>query len=326
MMQGKTVLITGATGLLGSNLTKECLRRGASVIAVGRSREKLESCFGEYCDSPRFAYMAADISEEPLRVEGTVDLIFHTAGPIERKVIEERPLQVIGPNVFAMKKLLDLLYEQKKTLGADGRMVVFSSATVYGDPGGQERRVTERDTDSTDALDHYNVPYSQSKRMSEVLAQAYWKQYGVEIVVGRMSYLYGYNKHHAMTAFFEFMQKAQRGEPICINSTQLGRRDNIYVDDAVDGLLTIALKGEPGEAYNISSNGQGGNYAAVDEMANIMAELAGPPTQVVTRGTIKHTGGLIMDNSKIKGLGWDLHTDLRSGIAAIFEQSKAQSS
>lgn len=49
MLQGKTVLITGATGLLGSNLAKECLNRGARVIALGRSEEKLNGCFAEYC-------------------------------------------------------------------------------------------------------------------------------------------------------------------------------------------------------------------------------------------------------------------------------------
>lgn len=322
MLEGKTILVTGATGLLGSHLVGECLDRGARVIALGRRKEKLESCFAKYLDHPDFECIAADVSEFPLP-EDPIDYVFHAAGPIERTVIEKTPLQVIEPNVFATKRLLDMLYGQKKTLGISGRMVVFSSSTVYGSPNmRREGAVAEQDTEFTEGLDSYNAPYSQSKRMAEVLARAYWKQFGVDVVIGRFGYLYGYNTHHAMTAFFEFMDRASHGEPIIIHSTRLARRDNIYVSDAVSGLLTIALKGQPGETYNISANAQEGNYAAVDEMANIMAELAGPPVRVVSDGPIEHLPGLILDNRKLGDLGWSLQTDIKSGIAAVFEEYK----
>lgn len=322
MLEGKTVLITGATGLLGSRLAGMCLARGARVLALGRSEAKLEKCFAQYKEDPNLVRIAADVTAAPLPVREGVDYIFHAAGPIERTVIEEQPMQVIGPNVFGTGRLLELLREQQQRSGRRGRMVIFSSATVYGGAEGRDRRVTEEDTSRTEPLDSYNAPYSQSKRMAEVLARAYTKQYGVETVIGRFGYVYGYNICHPQTAFFEFLQTALRGEDICINSTRLARRDNIYVDDAVSGALLLACKGVPGAAYNVSANAQGGSFAAADEIAQAIAAAAGGPVRVARRGTVEHLPGVILDNQKLKALGWAPQKDLKSGIAAVFEQCR----
>lgn len=323
MIKGKTVLITGATGLLGSHLAKECLSRGAKVIAVGRNLEKMKGCFADYYGSEYLAFKVADTLDHFLYFSEPIDYIFHAASPVERKAIEEYPIQAIDTNVFATKNLLEYLREQKRVCGVNGRMIIFSSATIYGSPKSRDQRVSEEDTAYTEALDYYNAPYSQSKRMAEVLASSYWKQYGVETVIGRFSYVYGFNVYHAMTAFFEFMQRAVNGEPITINSTRLSRRDNIYVSDAVNGALTIALNGRPGEVYNISSNAQGDNFASIDEIALIMVEQAGRGGEVISKDSIEHLPGLILYNGKLKTLGWDVATDLRSGISAVLSNAKS---
>lgn len=288
------------------------------VIALSRNAQKLRRTFAAYEGLPNFTMLAQGV-EAPLSLEDTtVDYIFHAASPIERTVIERMPLNVISPNVFAAGNLLELLREQKQKKGVSGRMIVFSSATVYGGSCGEDRTVTEADTHFTEPLDFYNAPYSQSKRIAEVLAASYWKQHGVETVIGRFSYVYGYSACHPMTAFFEFLEQARRGDPIRINAAGLPRRDNIYVEDAVDGALCLALAGKPGEAYNISSNGQGGNFAAVDEIARVMVEQAGAGGGVACPEGFKHLPGLLLDNTKLKTLGWELKTDLKTGIAAVF--------
>ena len=89
IFNGKTVLITGATGLIGSNLCYEILNKStAKVIALSRSKDKLERVFGEYLSNPRFSYVARDICE-PLELSEKIDCIFHAASPISGAVISD---------------------------------------------------------------------------------------------------------------------------------------------------------------------------------------------------------------------------------------------
>lgn len=263
MLQGKTVLITGATGLLGSNLTKECLNHGAKVIALGRSEEKLRGCFAEYLQSGAIVFIASDISNMDFMLTEPVDYIFHAAGSIEFKTIVNKPMDIIAPNVMGTISCLNLLRAQKQR-GNHGRLVYFSSEAVYGKDK-TDRTVSEDDTAYTDSLQMARTPYSHSKRMAEVIVNGYVKQYGLDAVNVRLSWVYGNAEYRPKQALFDFIQQALSGEDIVIQNPNTPRRDNLYMADAMSALLLIAEKGISGEVYNISSNGDKGNYAGADE-------------------------------------------------------------
>jgi dTDP-glucose 4,6-dehydratase len=106
-----------------------------------------------------------------------------------------------------------------------------------------------------------------------------------------------------------------------VNSPAAPRRDKIYVDDAIEGLICVALSGKTGEAYNISSGGELGNYAAVDEIAKVAAEVAGKGTHVIYKteeGAKK--GGMTLNNNKLKSLGWSLRFSMEAGIAETIKK------
>lgn len=310
-----TILVTGATGLIGSHIVTKLLTiEGTRVIALGRSKSKLVSTFEDDKCVGSLVCMEHDIASPLPKDLGHVDFIFHAASPISGEIIKTRPLDVINSNLSGTINCLEYLKRQ-----GSGKMIVFSSATVYSvdEPSHVAK---EENTGVADCIDAPNAPYSESKRMIEVIANAYHKQYQVDVLIARFSYVYGYSKNAAKTAFYEFINKALSGENIVMNKSGLSRRDNIYVEDAVDGLLHLCEQGFSGDVFNVSSNGDMGNYAAVDEMAQIIAMNANKllnDTHVnveFKEENHERKEGLRLSNEKIKSTGWAISTSIDEGI------------
>lgn len=325
MLSGKRILVTGATGLIGSSLVCRLLNEGAQVIAMGRNMSKLERVFKDQLSAENLrcyeGNAAAGLSDELAEL----DYIFHAASPISGNEIKSRPVDTIASNIDGTRNCLEFLKDQKEKTGKNGRLIIFSSATVYGTAPDEKKTVSEDDTDLADKLSAGAVAYSESKRMTEVLAGAYFKQYNVDAVIVRLSYVYGYSEEMPATAFYEFIKCAVNGEDITINAAKMSRRDNIYLDDALDGLLCAARNGISGEAYNISSGGKAGGYASASELAEIIADSANKFLGCNIRvrypnGSCEQLPGIILDNSKAESIGFCINTPLAEGIGAIVEK------
>lgn len=314
--ENKTVLITGASGLIGSNLVDRLMQSGvAKLIVTGRSKSKLEKTFSEYSGNKLFQVVEHDASSPFPEEVRDVDYIFHAAGPMERNIVMNYPVSVILPNILGTINAMEFLRRQEVETRRKGRAIIFSSVTVYNNPTKEDYVAVEDETCYAQSIDAPTACYSESKRMSEVIAKSYFKQYGVDAVIARFSTVYGPTRNVPDTAFYEFIKKSVIGEDITVNSNSAPRRDNIYIVDAINGLLTVALKGKNGESYNISSNGEKGNYAAVDEIAQIAAEMARKGTKVIYKSTADiRKAGLLLDNSKLKKLGWSLCYEMKDGI------------
>lgn len=323
MLKDKKILVTGASGLIGSSLVDRLLSEGAQVYAMSRSLSKLERVFGSSRD--RLHFIQGNVSEGVPDDLSETDIIFHAAGPISGGEIKTHPVDTISSNIDGARNCLEYLKVQKDRTGKNSRIVIFSSATVYGTEHFEETRVSEKDTCLADSLDAPAAAYSEAKRMTEILASAYFRQYAVDAVTARFSYVYGYSKEMPQTAFYEFIKCALDNRDITINAAKMARRDNIYVDDAVSGLVLIAEKGAGGEAYNISSGGEMGGYASASELAEVIAKCAdekfGRGISVrYPNGRCEQMPGVILENSKASELGFAVKTSLSQGIYNILER------
>ncbi|MBT7901982.1 MAG: NAD(P)-dependent oxidoreductase [Candidatus Marinimicrobia bacterium] len=327
--ENKRVLITGATGLLGYNLTNHLIKsKNVHVTAISRSLKKLRKCFSIHKDNTRFSYIEHDVSSPLYLFDYPVDYIFHAASPQENKIISESPVDVINANILGTMNCIDFLINQEIEHNVKGRLVLFSSVTIYGNNTTTNLVVKETDTSLTEKIESIGASYSQSKRMSEVIARAYSKQFNLDVVTSRLSTVYGDTLIKTDTAFFEFINNAILGQDIHINKSANPRRDNIYLDDAISGLLLIALKGKTNEVYNVSSNGELENFQAVDEIASIIAEETNKifgttrsRVKVINNdfNKVKRQPGIILDNTKLKKLGWTLKTSFKDGIAKTLQ-------
>lgn len=186
----KNVLITGASGLICSHLVENIINHSnANIYVLGRSLTKLQTAFSKY-DQERIHYLAQNVSDE-LLIGKRVDYIFHGAGPIDGATIRNYPMDVISPNMQGLINCCELIKRQNLEYGTQCRLIVFSSATVYGNPAGVDSKVTEENTCNALGLNSVNAPYSESKRMAEVIARAMATQYGIDAVIVRFSYVYG---------------------------------------------------------------------------------------------------------------------------------------
>ena len=141
MFSGKRALIIGASGLIGSNLTDRLLKENADVVAMGRNEAKLTAVFEPLLDTKRLSFVEGNIKDGLDSSVGKFDYIFHAASPISGKEIQTRPLNTIEANILGIKNCIEYI----RATDADDkptRLIVFSSATVYGTGAECDTRVT----------------------------------------------------------------------------------------------------------------------------------------------------------------------------------------
>lgn len=311
----KTFLVTGATGLIGYNLTKRLIEDGNRVIALSRSEEKLNKCFFPLLKTNRLFFLPQDVDQK-IKINEPLDGIFHAAGPMERDIVLNEPTKVIFPNIFGLINCINVMQNQKEN-GQMCRLVVFSSVSIYGD----QTLVSEEDTNICDCLSNPMSAYSESKRMAEVISNAYQTEYGLDIVIARLSTVYGDTFFKPRTAFYSFISSALSNQDILLNSDKYKKRDNIFIDDAINGLIVLFENGVSGNSYNVSSNGDKNNYQSVYGAAKTIVEEShksfglNPKLSFVSNKVPKQIKGLKLNNKKLKNLGWHLKTSFSEGIS-----------
>lgn len=333
----KTVLITGATGFIGSRIVDKFLKDSKQfVVALSRNKRKLDELFTEYGKTGRFQSISQDVCE-PLDLGAlarkiqrpSIDAVFHAACPISGETIRNNPMDIINPNLIASQNLMKALMIQRDRTGVNGRIVLFSGGIVYGNGSslGDDVAIIETDTMYALPIDDPLAPYAESKRMMEVMAKSYVRQNEIDAVIVRPSYIYGSTRFAPNTAIFEFIRKANLHQNIIIKNAEQSKRDNIYIDDAINGIFKVYECGIPGEAYNVSSCGELENFAAIDEIAEIIASESNKNhtdlVEVVYADGRSRTRppGLRFSNEKLKALGWKPETTIQEGMKRFLKES-----
>ena len=249
-IKGKSFLVTGATGLIGTCLIDALMyynRQDADIqiYAVGRSWEKAKSRFGEYEKDVHFHFVEQDV-RKPLPDNLKVDVIIPLASNTHPLAYSQFPIETIDINVKGAEHALN------KALACGATVLYPSSVEVYGNARGED--IFTEDYTGQLNLQNARSCYPESKRLSEALCFSYMAESQVNVKIVRLSRVFGPTLLKTDTkASSQFILKALAGEDIVLKSKGEQFFSYTYVADAVKAMLHVLLHGELGVCYNISN-------------------------------------------------------------------------
>lgn len=321
-LQDKSILISGASGLVGSCLIDVIMHRNnngmkCKIYALGKNEEKAKNRF-EYCwQSQEFQFISHDINQPLERNDiKTVDYILHLASNTHPVAYATDPIGTVTTNIIGTNNMLDFAVKHNAT-----RMAFASSNEIYGENRGDVEKFDEKYCGYIDS-NTMRAGYPESKRCGEALCQAYIKQKNLDVVIPRLTRSYGATMLMSDTkAISQFIRKGIGGEDIILKSEGTQYYSYTHVIDAVSGLLTILLCGKCGEAYNIADDA---SDIMLKDLAAIIAETAGKkvvfelPDDVERAGYSNATKARLA-SSKLQMLGWKAKYDIKEGIQSTIE-------
>lgn len=322
-LKNKSLMISGATGLIGSFLIDVILEKNyqddlnCTVYALGRDEEKAKKRFYKFKEDSHFVFIPYDVKYPLVRDDlDAVDYVLHLASNTHPLLYATDPIGTITTNLIGVQNLLDFAVKHHTT-----RFLFASSNEIYGENRGDVELFKEDYCGYIDC-NSLRAAYPESKRCGEALCQAYKAQKGLDTVIARLTRSYGPTMLMSDTkAVSQFIKNGIAGEDIVLKSKGTQYYSYTYVADAVSGLLTVLLSGKSGEAYNIAEEN---NDIMLKDLAEIIAEINGKkvvyemPDEVESAGYSKATKARL-DGSKLKALGWSPKYDIKPGIERTIE-------
>lgn len=304
-----SVLVTGATGLIGSLAVKALLEMDRQrqarirVLALVRDLEKAKRMF-QGADRDALQLIAGDLAED-IRVEGPVDYIIHTASPTGSKFFVTHPVETIRTAVSGTGQMLELA-KNKQAKG----MVYLSSMEVYGVTDPDLPFVSEKDLGYVDILNVRSC-YPEGKRLCECLCASYASEYEVPVRIARLAQTFGAGvPMEENRVFAQFAKSALKGEDIILHTAGGSVGNYCYTSDALKAVFLLLVRGEDGQAYTVTNEA---SHMTIREMARMVAEeLAGGRIQVlfdIPKDALQYGYApdvrMQLNAGKLKKLGWE---------------------
>ena len=310
-----SVLVTGATGLIGRALVQDLIDLGAKIFACCRSSEKFKACFHEYDNIvPVYGDICTlDISSID------ADYIVHAAGITTSKDFVERPVETIRTAVCGT---LNILYQckGKKLKG----FIFISSMEAFGITPTDGRDIRETDLGYIDVM-NVRSSYSESKRLCENLCVSYASEYGVPAKVIRLAQTVGPGVSYSDNRVtVQFARSVIEGKDIVLKTEGKTKRPIIYIDDAISAILTVLAKGQVGECYTAANPD---TFCTIRETAEaIIHEIAHDKIKLVFE--LDPNAGyapnicLNLNVDKLKALGWEPKVGLVESYRKLIDSLK----
>lgn len=307
-LKNSSILITGATGLVGQAIVKTLLYAnhsmglGINVIIIVRNLEKANKIFGDFGNE--LTIINADINNiniKDFKNVKKVDYIIHGASITSSKAFIDQPVETILTGIQGTNHVLQLARDLNVK-----SMVYLSSMEVYGTHE-NNLSIKEEDIGYLNPLIVRNS-YPESKRLIENLCCSYVSEYGVAVKIIRLAQTFGPGvEYDDGRVFMDFARCAIENRDIILHTTGLSERMYLYVFDAVEAIFYVLLNGENGHSYNAANKH---TYCSILEMANLVKEISNVSIDVkVMVDDMKGkkylpTHHLYLDTSAIEHLGW----------------------
>jgi nucleoside-diphosphate-sugar epimerase len=322
-LRDKTILITGASGTIGSFIVDTLLgcnmadKTNITVYALGRSAERLENRFKDV-KTDKLIFVEYDMREK-ITFDFRADYIIHAGGNAYPGAFNGDPVGTIVENVLGTYSLL----EYGRDHGAK-RFLYVSSGEVYGQGDLSLDSFDESYGGYIDPVSPRSC-YPISKRTAENLCASYSKEYGLETVIARPCHTYGpCITENDNRANVQFLRNALNGEDIVMKSEGKQMRSYCYVPDCVSAILTILINGKSGEAYNCS------NPDARTTIVGLAEEFAGAVNRKVVFKDANEEdmsnrtpiAKQVLSSEKLVSLGWTGKYDVHTGVGHMIRIMK----
>lgn len=314
-LSNSIVLVTGATGTIGSFITDMLLRYNQvcnakiKVCVAGRNIEELEKKFAYWNDGDFIALQYDMVL--PILFDQKVDYVIHAAGNAHPVAFNGDPVGTIIGNINGTYNLLE--YTRKH---GGKRLLYVSSGEIYGQ-GDMDLDEFNEEYEGYINIFSPRSCYPESKRATENLCASYSSQYKLESVIVRPCHTFGPGITITDSrANVQFIRNILNDEDIILKSSGTQMRSYNYIVDCASGILTALMNGKSGEAYNIANSN---NRITIAGLAKIIANIGhkkviyeNPSTADLANRTpiIKQ----VLSSKKIEMLGWTGSFSIEEGI------------
>lgn len=318
-LKNKTVMITGASGMVGSYMLYVLLmlndekHYGIKVDAVMRNVNKLPE---EVRNREDVNVVVADVTKDIPDV-GDIDYIIHAASPASPLIMQNQPVETIAANTIGTFKTLELAKEKN----AEGYLFI-SSREIYGQPDEGQEFFDENTYGFVDQLNPRSC-YSEGKKAAETMCVCFHEEYGLNTKIARLAHTYG----PGMSIYdgrvqADFLKNVYHNEDIVLKSEGTAVRTYTYIADAIAGMYRILLDSED-IVYNI---GNEAGKVSIRDLAEILVsiyperglKLVFDIPEGGTKGTAPYTLG-ILSSEKLRKLGWNPKYSVKDGFKRTLE-------
>lgn len=319
---GTSILVTGATGMICSSVVDILLylnrqkNAGIQILVAGRNEQKAAQRFEGFTQNDGLFFVPYDATAATeIKIDGNVDYVIHGASNANPAIYMKEPVETILANIIGLSAMLRLA-ETKKA----HRLLYVSSSEVYGKKE-DSRPYGENDYGYLDILNQ-RAGYPSSKRTGESLCVAYGMEYGVDSVMVRPGHIYGPTIQDSDNrASAQFTRDAVAGIDIVMKSKGEQLRSYCHSLDCASAMLTVLLRGEKGNAYNISNPD---SICTISDIAHAIGAAAGVKVLFDLPTQLEQKSYNLMDNSsltsqKLESLGWTPRFDLEYGVGRMIK-------
>jgi len=328
-LKDRTVFVTGATGLVGSQVIKAllCVNRisktNISIVGLARDEKKVIEIFDENLINSKLEFIYGDICN-PINYDKNIDYIIHGASVTASKFFVEHPVETMDIAINGTKNILELA-RLKEVRG----MVYLSSMEVFGRTDQNLETVLEKDLGYIDVLNIRSC-YSEGKRTCECLCSAYASEYGVPVKIARLSQTFGAGITKAENRVFaQFAKSAINKTNIVLHTNGQSEGNYTYLRDTIIALFVILERGNIAEAYTVVNEQT--NITIVDMAKMVANEIAKGkidvvfdiPEDTLMYGYAPETK-MKLSSKKLRKLGWEPTVDLLEAYLRMIESIKIQ--
>lgn len=308
-LKGKTFLVTGSKGIVGTGVIKWILyenqihNANAHIIASTRNPQNVPDYIEEK-DNIEFCTFGMEMEECR---EKKIDYVLHAAAPTNNRVFKAQPVESLKVIIDGTENMLKIAKEH------NAKMLYFSSGEAYGTPV-IDVPITEEYVGAVDSLNTRSC-YTLGKKVAELLCRSYFEEYGVDVRIIRPTVILGlWQPYDSVKIEAEILRCIMENTNFVMKSDGSTKKTVIYSLDAVSAALTVLFRGNGGEAYNATNPD---TYCSVKERALQAIEEFNPGIKVefaesnssISEGYLPKYM-LLEDTNKIEMLGWKPYADM----------------